>query len=172
VGSEQVEVLFTKWGGARHWEFTLDHLGTDRWGLWLGGRAGLQLHRGGEPFSVQAADFVLLAPAEGCWVASWNAEAPDSVIDVYVDVTTRPEIGDGVVRAVDLDLDVVRLHDGRVELADEDEFAVHQVQLGYPPQIVEQARATADQLVAAVRAGAEPFGKVGAAWLARFTANS
>jgi uncharacterized protein len=50
----------------------------------------------------------------------------------------------------------------------EDEFAEHQVRYGYPAGIVTRARATADDLVARIAAGTEPFGTAGDGWLARF----
>ena len=71
------------------------------------------------------------------------------------------------VTAMDLDLDVVRCWDGRVAVLDEDEFAEHQVQLGYPAELIDQARVTCDWLVSTVAARAEPFGQASAAWLAR-----
>ncbi|WP_180935649.1 DUF402 domain-containing protein [Nocardioides ungokensis] len=37
-----------------------------------------------------------------------------------------------MLRAVDLDLDVVRGRTGRVWIDDEDEFAEHRVRFGYP----------------------------------------
>ena len=103
-------------------------------------------------------------PAEGDWTACFNA---DGELEIYADVTTRPAYGAGQVTAVDLDLDVVRYWDGRVAVLDEDEFAEHQVELSYPAELIDQARATCDWLVSAVSARREPFGQAGAAWLAR-----
>jgi protein associated with RNAse G/E len=67
---------------------------------------------------------------------------------------------------VDLDLDVVRRPNGRVQLLDDDEFMRHQVELEYPARIIQGARATADWLLDVVTARHEPFGSAGAAWLA------
>jgi len=162
-----VEIRFTKWGGARHWRYPLEPLGTDRYGWWLGGRAGILLQRGVEDPIAQPHDFVALVPAEGCWIASFND--PDKTnVSVYVDVTTRPVRETHTVHAVDLDLDVIRLRDGTVEVLDEDEFAEHQVRYGYPADVVALARDTTDDLVARIMANAEPFGAVSASWLARF----
>ena len=44
---------------------------------------------------------------------------------------------------IDLDLDVVRFRDGRVEVLDEDEFGQHQATLGYPPHMINQPATTA-----------------------------
>ena len=79
-----------------------------------------------------------------------------------------PSVQADVVSAVDLDLDVVRLRDGTVRVLDEDEFAEHQVRYSYPADMVEQARATTDDLVVRLSAGTEPFAAIGAAWLERF----
>jgi hypothetical protein len=163
------EMRFTKWGGHPHWRYALEPLGEDGYGWWLGGRAGIPLRRGLEDPVVQPHDFVVLVPSHGSWIANWNDPAA-GVFAVYVDVTTDVRREDDVIHAVDLDLDVVRFSDGTVEVLDEDEFAEHQVRYGYPPEVVARARATTDDLVAALTAGVEPFGAVGLERLAAFIA--
>jgi hypothetical protein len=162
-----VEMRFTKWGGKSHWHYPVVPLGTDRHGWWLGGPEGTFIQRGDEEPIPRPHDYVMLVPDEGDWIANWNA-----VIDteIYVDVTTRPVRNGDIIEAVDLDLDVIRERNGRVLLVDEDEFAEHQVLLGYPAEVIAQARTTADDLVARVTAATEPFGRVGQDWLARFSA--
>jgi predicted RNA-binding protein associated with RNAse of E/G family len=162
-----IEVRFTKWGGKRHWHYRLEPLGTDQYGCWLGGRAGIQIQRGDEQPMVQPHDFVALVPADGRWIANWNDSAATDTT-VYVDVTTTPVLLPGAVEAVDLDLDVIRLRDGTVRVLDEDEFDEHQRLYGYPAEVIAQAEATTAELVARVTAGAEPFGEVGRARLAGF----
>jgi uncharacterized protein len=162
-----MEIRFTKWGGRRHWRFSVEPLGTDQYGRWFGARAGILLQRGFEDPIVQPHDFIVLVPAKGCWIATWN-DPGQTDISIYVDVTTEPSIHADVVSAVDLDLDVVRLRDGTVRVLDEDEFADHQTRYKYPADVVEQARATSDDLVARLTAGTEPFAAVGAAWLEKF----
>ncbi len=159
-----IAVRYTKWGGIDHWHYELDPLGEDQFGRWFFGAAGLTQQRGDEPPVVWPGDFVLLVPAEGCWTACFNA---GHELEIYVNVTTRPVLDGDTITAVNLDLDVVRYLDGRVEVLDEDEFAEHQVQLAYPAELVSQARQTCDWLVRAVSARAEPFGRAGAGWLAR-----
>jgi uncharacterized protein len=162
-----VEMRFTKWGGKPHWTFPAEPLGTDRYGRWLGTRAGVPLRRGLEPPVVLGYDFVVLVPDSGRWVASWN-DARAERTAVYVDVTTEPVSRADAVEAVDLDLDVIRSFDGVVELLDEDEFAEHQRLYGYPPEVIAGALATADDLIAMITAREEPFGVVGEAWLADY----
>jgi hypothetical protein len=150
-------VRFTKWGGRRHWECDLEPLGEDEHGLWLGGRAGISMRRGDGEIFPQLHDFVMLVPVSGCWIASVNAPSTASSIAVYIDITDRPRVVDGVVHAVDLDLDVIRQWDGSVAVLDEDEFAEHQIRYGYPPEVIAEARATCDDLYARLSAATQPF---------------
>ncbi|MGQ4390492.1 DUF402 domain-containing protein [Streptomyces sp. SAS_270] len=70
------------------------------------------------------------------------------------------------MRTVDLDLDVCRIRaDGSVFVDDEDEFAVHQVRYGYPPDVVARAVAASEWLSAALREGMQPFGDHYLTWL-------
>jgi protein associated with RNAse G/E len=73
---------------------------------------------------------------------------------------------------VDLDLDVVKRRDGRVHIDDEDEFAEHQVAMGYPPHVAATARADCARVFLAMEAGDEPFGSVGQMWLQRWIATA
>ena len=165
-----VQVRFTKWGGGRHWEFPLTALGTDQHGLWAGGALGTWLSRPGHGFESQVR-WVTLFPDDRPWSASfYGAGHPDT--DVYVDMTTVP-VWDGTqVSLVDLDLDVILRVDGCLILDDEDEFDEHTVTLGYPAEVVDLARRTADELMAAAAVGHEPFGPAGSRWLARLAAST
>jgi protein associated with RNAse G/E len=91
----------------------------------------------------------------------------DGPVRVYVDITTPPVWDGSVLRAVDLDLDVVRGNTGRVWVDDEDEFADHRIRYRYPDDVVAAAMASCDRVHAAVAAGAAPYDGVAASWLAR-----
>jgi len=164
-----VDMRYTKWGGKGHWRWFAEELGRDRFGWWFGSPAGTELRRGLEEPVVIGHDFVVLVPEQGRWIAAWNGPE-DTRTALYIDVTDKPVRHPDRVEAVDLDLDVVRLRDGSVQLLDEDEFEEHQVLYGYPAEEIAQARATADELLAMVTARQEPFGEVGEAWLAAFSA--
>ncbi|MGW0806890.1 DUF402 domain-containing protein [Nonomuraea sp. NPDC002799] len=73
------------------------------------------------------------------------------------------------VTMLDLDLDVIRMRDGRLILDDEDEFAEHQVTLGYPPALITQAQNTAQWLLDAVGNKKGPFGGAHLKWLSMKT---
>ena len=112
-------------------------------------------------------DWVILISADQPWSAEFYP-APKHM-QTYVDMTT-PAVWTGgpdspAVSMVDLDLDVIQRRDGTVFIDDEDEFADHQGSLSYPPEIVVMARRSADQVIAAISEGTEPFGRVGRAWV-------
>lgn len=158
-----VQVRFTKWGGGAHWEFPLRYLGEDEHGHWAAGVVGTTLTRPAASFD-SAHDWVTLVPHDRPWAASFY-DSPAQPVSTYVDMTTVPAWAGGTVSMVDLDLDVVLGRDGSLFVDDEDEFAVHQVELGYPDEIVALARRTADEVFAAIAGGAEPFASAGAHWL-------
>ncbi len=144
----------TKWGDRPHWAFDGVLLGSDRHGDWLGFRAGTPMARPGLAITATN-DQVGLVPRAGAWLATFHGEG--GPVATYVDMTTEPVWDGSVVRAVDLDLDVIRLLDGSVVVDDEDEFEEHRVALGYPPEVVALARETCDRVRQAVADGEPPF---------------
>ncbi|MDQ3308159.1 MAG: DUF402 domain-containing protein, partial [Actinomycetota bacterium] len=73
------------------------------------------------------------------------------------------------VTMVDLDLDVVERWSGVVEVHDEDEFAAHQVSLGYPEELVALAERSCADVERALTAGEPPFDDRAPTWLQRLT---
>lgn len=151
---DPVRIATTKWGDRPHWELGATYLGADDHGDWLGVPAGTHHARPGASFDSEV-DSVTLAPRGSPWCATFNA--PGIWCTVYVDMTTPPRWDGPVLHAVDLDLDVIRGSDGLVWVDDEDEFAEHQVSLGYPPEIVLVAEASRDAVRDAVRRRQPPF---------------
>lgn len=162
-----VRVVMTKWGRRPHWEFDGVLLGSDHHGDWIGLATGSTMSRPGADY-VAPVDQVILVPAPGAnaergWVATFHAA--HGPVHTYVDMTTPPYWDGFEVHAVDLDLDVIRGTAGRVWVDDEDEFAQHRVELGYPDEIVELAVATAERVHRAVLDEAAPFDGSAAPWL-------
>jgi len=160
-----MRIRYTKWGGVPHWAFDMEPLGQDAAGRWFGMRGGAPQQRGDEPPVALPHDCVLLVPSDGCYTAFWNAAG---TVGLYVDVTTQPVVNADTIDVVDLDLDVVRLRDGTIELIDEDEFELHQVRYAYPAAIIDQARSTADWLMRTISAGHELFDELGPHRLAAY----
>ena len=160
-----MRLVFTKYDGSLHWHQTMQYLGEDEHGIWLGARSGATAQRGNEPpvrFDAPAAQLI---PAGQWWTAVFNG--PPARVEVYCDISTPAQWrSPGEVTMIDLDLDVVRVRaDQQVFVDDEDEFAEHQMRYGYPPDVISHAEQAAAWLLAAVTAGAEPFGSTSEAWL-------
>ena len=160
----------TKWGGRPHWEYDAVYLGADEHGDWIGCPTGTFYCRPGMEFVARFSGVVLVPAGGAAHLAAFNDG--HAVAATYVDMTTPPEWDDSVLRAVDLDLDVVKLQDGTVYLDDEDEFAEHQVSFGYPADVVATAERTAAAVLAAVQQGAAPYDGTAEAWLAALTRRS
>ena len=155
-----IEIDFRKWISRPHWRFEMRFLAEDRWGTWLWTPPGSTARRGEEPVrTFNHLNVKLVAPGEW-WTAIWNDSGK---YDLYVDVVTPPAWNRSRVTMIDLDLDVVRLADRRVVVADEPEFAAHQKAYSYPRAIVDKTRKVTDDLQRLISAGAEPFNEVGAA---------
>jgi hypothetical protein len=153
---------FSKWDGRRHWHFAMEDLGADRHGRWFSGPPGTRAKRGDEDHVVEVGGFVTLVPAEGDWIANWNRTGD---VAVYVDITDTPVVAGGIIRAVDLDLDVIAWRDGTVEVIDRDDFEAHSVSMAYPPELIARAEATAATVEGLMRGAEAPFDGTGAGWL-------
>ena len=144
-------------------------LGEDQHGWWIGLRPGNPIYRGDELLFHGTGGGVLVVPDQRGWMAWFPEHGP---FDLYVDIVTPPVRTRETITMIDLDLDVVRHRDGTVEVLDEDEFAHHQVALGYSAEMIAAARAAADEVHAAVVAGHEPFAGAAAAEWARTSSRS
>jgi protein associated with RNAse G/E len=165
VTGRDVRVVYTKYDGSLHWNYTLSHLGADEHGVWLGAPAGLAARKGDGPVVTIDHPHVLLIPPGTWWTAIFNGEP--AATEIYCDMTTParwPHPGE--VTMADLDLDVLRRRaTQQVMLVDEDEFAEHQVRYGYPADVIAQAERSAAWLQTAIGGGAEPFAGAYLGWL-------
>jgi hypothetical protein len=108
-------------------------------------------------------DALMLTPPDAWWAPSWwigHAE-----VEVYVNINTPAVIDGERIVYVDLDLDVIGFLDGRVEVVDQDEFAIHQLQYGYPPDVIARAEQAAAEAFDLVTGKVPPFdGAAARAW--------
>jgi uncharacterized protein len=165
VTGDDVRVVFTKFDGRLHWNYTMSLLGQDEHGTWLGTTGNLVARRGTELAVIIEQAHVVLFPRDAWWTAAFNAE-PEPV-EIYCDIATPPRWPQpDEVTMADLDLDVIRRRaDRRVTIVDQDEFAEHQVQYAYPADVIRAAERSAKWLSEAVGAGIEPFGQAYRGWL-------
>ena len=166
---DTVRVAMTKWGGRPHWEFDAVLLGTDEHGDWLGIPGGTHMSRPGAEYVAPVAQVGLVPPPgpddDRGWLATFHDKG--GPVQVYVDMTTPPVWDGAVLRAVDLDLDVVRGATGRVWVDDEDEFAAHRIAYAYPDDVTRLAMSSCDRVQADVTAGRAPYDGTANAWLER-----
>ncbi len=169
-------VLFRwrKWDGSAHWVHECVYLGRDRWGDWVGQRAGWRSHRPERDYQVDG-DNVTLIPPSGQYALTVNV-APPATYRIYIDLgwDVRWEERDGQrgPYGIDMDLDVVSAVDGRgIWIDDRDEWDEHRVAYGYPLHIVTELEDVAIDLEQQVRAGTPPFDDATAdGWLRRLAA--
>lgn len=161
--SEIVRVVYTKYDGSAHRDYPAIRLNSDDLGIWVGVPRGTVSVYHGRP-SVEQIPFVLLIPHHAWWTGMFNP--PPRTSEVYCDITTPARWEGDTVHIVDLDLDVVRRRASQmVELRDEDEFAQHREQFGYPEDLVAAALAAAEKLMLALDDGSEPFATHYRKWL-------
>ena len=174
-----LQFRWRKWDGSAHWVHDCVYLGSDRWGDWLGQRAGAHSSRPGREV-VAEHDNVTLLPPGGDYAYTHNA-AP-GITRVYIDLAWDVRWDDGVPAGIDMDLDVVRREPdapyldregvlrgpGDVYIEDRDEWDEHRVAYGYPLDVVDRLETLAVDLETRVRAGEAPFDDATAgAWLSR-----
>lgn len=137
-------------------------LGRDEHGDWYHVPAGTSARRGRERHGI-ATGFVLLVPGSSWWTVEFYEDHP--AWELYVNIGMPCERRPASVRQVDLDLDVVRAIDGRVEILDEDEFADHQVRHAYPPGLIEGALRATEEVLSLLERHVEPFDVASLPWL-------
>ena len=140
-------------------------LGEDAFGRWLGIRRGdpwwaADHSRNG----VFEYSFVKLVPSDTFWTTCFHPVDP--VVDV--DIVLPVRWIDDVLEEVDLELDILRSAEGDVSVRDQETFEQVRTQWGMPDEIAREAETTCTRIRTLVERGAEPFGAVGQAWLARF----
>lgn len=158
-----VTVQYYKYPRSLHWRHDLVRLGEDAHGVWLGAPTGTVIQRGEEPSITMDRAFVQLVPSDRWWTAIFNASFR---VDTYVDITTAAVWSEpDRVEMIDLDLDVVRLADGTIDVLDEDEFEDHRLRLEYPPRMVDSARAAAARVTIDLEKRTPPFDGSAGPWL-------
>lgn len=152
-----VRVEMTKWGGRPHWEWEGLYLGEDEHGEWLGYPIGTHFAKPGRGWDADFASVGLVPHRDAAHLTVFNRRTEIIRAQIYIDMATPPEWHGDVLRSIDLDLDVVRRWDGETAIIDQDEFEQHQVELGYPPEIIAMTEESAGRVYAAVNAEEPPY---------------
>lgn len=161
-----VEYVIEKWGGRPHYRGLVRHLGDDDHGSWFWGPAGRTMYRGDVALFITQHDALSVVVPGSWWTPTWWLGHPD--VEVYININTPPVREPARIVTTDVDLDVVRYRDGRVEIVDQDEFELHQKLYGYPPEVIEAALTAADTAKQLAEAAEPPFdGAAACAWAER-----
>jgi protein associated with RNAse G/E len=157
--SEQIRVIGTKYDGSPRDEWPAQLVEQRGTLLRLRVPAGTEEIVRGEHRRVTVTAFSGLFWTDR-WYNVWQIDRTEGVL-VYANVAMPCRFEGGVLRWVDLDLDVVCTSDGAIVLKDEDEFEAHIVRFGYPAHVIECALSARDELLRLAHAGEFPFERIG-----------
>ena len=121
---------------------------------------------------IQVGDYGTIEVAEGGWVLRRTyVRAAGRPIGELYNIQTPAAFSPGVVRYTDLEIDVARFADGRVQVVDEEDLAVVVRAGGIALELADQARSIAFRLADVLRAGGDwravAFGSEGGGDLGR-----
>jgi len=167
---DPVRIEMEKWGDRPHWQIPGRWLGSDEHGDWIGIPSGTPMTRPGMRVVSRNDQVGLVPPADASdterwWVSTFHGPGGSLAVAVYVDIATPPVWDGSTLRTVDLDLDVVRNDTGEVWVDDEDEFAEHQVELGYPDRVITGATRSCERVRSAVTGRVAPYDGSHERWL-------
>ena len=152
-----ISVAMFKWGDKPHWHWDGVYLGADEHGEWLGYPVGTAYARPGLRFATDFDGIGLVPHRDAAHFVAFNRPTDQVRSEIYVDMTTPPEWVDTTVRCIDLDLDVVRRWTGETQIIDQDEFEQHQIEFGYPPEIITMTEESAERVYEAVKSENAPY---------------
>ncbi len=161
VVGEPIVTRAWKFDGSPHWITYGLCLGQDADGVWVYQPQGIFVSRPGVAFFARE-DAVVLVPRVGEWVATFYPGGHRRGLKLYIDVSTGigwRRLGDGgwEMNSIDMDLDVIDRTSTGVYLDDEDEFAEHQVSMGYPQELIAAMSREASELLERVGQKLAPF---------------
>jgi protein associated with RNAse G/E len=153
----RIHVRSTKYDGSPHWEF-------DCWSVYEQGPLVVAMNFAGQELQTWNGPWVTPYHTRNhFWSDRWynvmRLERPQGggLEGWYCNVTT-PALFDGEhLHYVDLDLDVIVDAALQPRVMDEDEFLENGRRMGYPPDVVEQARRAVDELLKLVHNATFPF---------------
>ncbi|WP_394940989.1 DUF402 domain-containing protein [Psychromicrobium sp. YIM B11713] len=160
-----------KWDGSPHWVAPGHYLGSDDLGHWVYQSPGAFVSKPGSAF-IARSGAALLVPFSGEWVATfYDVQHPNQCtlyVDLVTDIAWHPLVKDAgwELTLIDMDLDVVTEKE-HTWIADEDEFAEHQLRYGYSKEVIERIENECARIYQAVLAGLAPFDGREAQWFER-----
>ncbi len=152
----------SKFNGQAHYTLPAAFVADDGTRLWLRTPVGAEMRH-----FTRGASWTLRRPSDLIfWRDRWynvyvNYDEAWRIDHFYCNVGLPPQIEDGRVAFVDLDLDVQIWPDGRYAVLDEDEYIEHARLFGYPADVQAAARRAVEDVLALWRGRAAPFDWLG-----------
>ena len=85
------------------------------------------------------------------WYNYFRFEHPDGTLrNYYINICMPPEIGDGVLDYVDLDIDLIVWPDGEWKILDRDEFEINADLYGYPEDVRRSAIGALEDIISVI----------------------
>lgn len=149
-------VASTKYDGSLHYEFEAELLGSHGPLIRCRETAGTPWigYRGEGAIRYQAT--ALYFTDRWYNVSHFHSPAGPRGMEWYVNIGMPASLKDGVLRWVDLDIDIILDRSG-IRVDDEDEFEEHRRRFGYPEEVVQHVLATRDEVLRLAEAGAFPL---------------
>ncbi|MEX2375171.1 MAG: DUF402 domain-containing protein, partial [Dehalococcoidia bacterium] len=157
TGGHPVRVLSTKYDGSQHYEYR---------GILLDERDGvlrIVVEEGTPLVGYRGAGAFRCSMTQLFFTDRWyNVEHNYRPIGrygmrMYANIATPARLEGDTIHWIDLDLDVVDTESRGLYVDDEDEFAAHSVEMRYPDEVVAQALAARDEVLALARTGVFPL---------------
>ena len=152
-----IRITSTKYDGSPHWDF-------DSWFIREEGPLLVTMNFAGQELTTWRGPWITPYETHNhFWSDRWynvmRLQYPrgGDFDGWYCNVATPARYDGETVRYADLDLDVRVSAEGKPKVLDEDEFLENSRRMGYPPEVIEQARTAVDELVRLARAGEFPF---------------
>ncbi|TVX97883.1 DUF402 domain-containing protein [Paenibacillus cremeus] len=139
MNQNRMTIQALKYGNRLHYEWNTTLLEETDTHVFVLGEKGRALHHHTKQKVFTVPNWTIEFFSFHSWFTV-SADVMDGTIQQYYCNINEPARREGsVISFVDLDLDYV-YRQGAWKVVDEDEFVLHTVQFGYPPELVERAR--------------------------------
>ncbi len=154
---------------AEAFTWSVEVLGTDQHGTWLGAQRGNPVQQRDGRVEPQPHDVVWLV-AEDAWHLPAFVFTPET--DLTIDVCTPPAFADGAWSFVDMELDLFRRPDGHAGIVDQGDWDTL-VGSGLVSDVeIRNVEETARSLLTLVERRVEPYDRAALWWLHRLDAST
>ncbi len=153
----RIRLCSTKYDGSPHWEY-------DSWVVLEKGPLLVTQDFAGQEMQAYSGSWVSRHHTRNhFWFDRWynvmRLERPQGseLEGWYCNVATPAQFDGETLRYVDLDIDVRISANGEEKVLDQDEFLENSARMGYPPEVIANARRAVDEILTLARTAQFPF---------------